>query len=146
MSERSWVLTPALENATVGDAMHDGVISCAPDTPATRLARIMANHHVHCLFVMHPAQGIAGKPYVWGIVSDLDLMRAVLHGEGDETADSLATEPMVTVKPDMPLTAAVALMVKNNVSHLVVVAPETLRPAGVLSTTDVADVFAWGEG
>ncbi len=146
MSQSSWVLTPSLEHATVGDAMHEGIISCPPETTATKLARMMANHHIHCLFVMHPAQSGSGKPYVWGIVSDLDLMRAALRGEGEETADALASEPMITVKPDLPLIDAMALMVNHSVSHLVVVDPETLRPVGVLSSTDAADVFAWGEG
>jgi CBS domain-containing protein len=145
MSRHTDVLTPCLEHATVGDAMHDGIITCPPETTATRLARTMATHRVHCLCVMHPPHDNSGKPYVWGIVSDLDLMRAALRGGTEEMADSLATEPVITVKPTMPLIVAVELMVKNGVSHLVVIDSETLRPVGVLSTTDVADVFAWGE-
>jgi CBS domain-containing protein len=95
--------------------------------------------------VTHEAQDESGEPYVWGIVSDLDLMRAALRGDETEAASALASEPMVTVKPDMPLKTAAALMVKNQVTHLVVIDPHTLRPVGVLSSTDVAEAFAWGE-
>ncbi|HLY48440.1 MAG TPA: CBS domain-containing protein [Solirubrobacteraceae bacterium] len=144
MSRQRDILTPSLKHATVGDAMRDSIISCPPETSATKLARTMATRGVHCLFVMHSPQDEAGRPYVWGIVSDLDLMRAALRGD-EETADSLASEPVITVKPAMPLIQAVELMVKNAVSHLVVVDPETLRPVGVLATTDVAEVLAWGE-
>lgn len=145
MPDRGEVLPLSLEHSTVGDAMHKGIVSCSPDTSAVKLARKMAQHHVHCVFVSHPSQDESGESYVWGIVSDLDLMRAVLRDGASERADVLASEPMVTVKPGMPLKDAAGLMVKNHVSHLVVVDPQTLRPVGVLSSTDIADAFAWGE-
>jgi CBS domain-containing protein len=103
----------------------------------------MARHHVHTVFVMHPPQGNSGEPYVWGIVSDLDLMHA-LGGDGTDTAGSLAHVPVVSVKPPMPLCDAGALMLKHGVSHLVVIDTETRRPIGVLSTTDITDALAWG--
>jgi CBS domain-containing protein len=143
-SKREGVLIPTIEHATVGDAMRPGIFSCSPDASAVKVAREMALHHVHCVFVMHPGQG-SEAAYVWGIVSDLDLMRAVLSGRETGTAGSLAREPMVTVRPEMPLVEAAALMVTHQITHLVVVDSETLRPSGVLSTTDVAEIFAWGE-
>jgi CBS domain-containing protein len=143
--KREDVLTPSLEHATVGDAMRPGIVSCSPEASAVKVARLMASHHVHCVFVMHAGHGDAQQPYVWGIISDLDLLEAALRPDPSETASSLAREPMITVKPETPMTEAVALMVKHRVTHLVVVESETLRPAGVVSTSDVADVFAWGE-
>jgi CBS domain-containing protein len=144
--KRESVLTPSLEQATVGGAMRPGIISCSPDTTAVKLARQMATHHVHSIFVMHPGEADPQQPYVWGIVSDLDLLQAALRHDPSASAASLAQQPMITVNPEMPLNDAAAEMVKHRVSHLVVEDRDTKRPIGVLSTTDVAEVFAWGEG
>lgn len=137
-------LTPSVEHARVADAMHPGIVSCPADATATKVARLMALHHVHCIFVMHRDFDGSGEPYVWGIISDLDLMEAVLRGDAATPAESLAHQPMVSVDPGMRLREACSLMVKHGVGHLVVV-DDARRPIGVLSTTDVADVFAWGE-
>jgi hypothetical protein len=37
-------------------------------------------------------------------------------------------------------------MAEHDVAHLIVVAPQTDKPVGVLSTLDIAGVLAWGEG
>jgi CBS domain-containing protein len=138
-------LTPSLAHATVGEAMHPGILSCPADATPTTVARMMATHHVHCVAVMKPAHDPPGGPYVWGIISDLDLVRAGLRLDGDDTAEVLAQQPVVSVKPTMSLTDACALMLANGVSHIVVIHPETLLPIGVLSTLDVAGILAWGE-
>lgn len=145
-SDRRGVLTRSLEHAVVGDAMHPGILSCPPEAAATKVARMMAAHQVHCIFVMRPEFAGSGDSYVWGIISELDLMEAVLRSDDAQTAGSLAHQPVVCVKPTMHLTDACALMVQHQVSHLAVVDADKPRPIGVLSTTDVADVFAWGEG
>lgn len=44
----------------------------------------------------------------------------------------------------MPLRDAGELMISRGVQHLVVVAPGTARPVGILSTLDVAHIIAWG--
>jgi CBS domain-containing protein len=45
----------------------------------------------------------------------------------------------------MELRDAAREMLKNGVSHAVVVHPVRHRPIGVLSTLDVAGVLAWGQ-
>jgi CBS domain-containing protein len=37
-------LTPAFEHATVRDAMHPGILTCAPEAPLVDVARMMASH------------------------------------------------------------------------------------------------------
>jgi CBS domain-containing protein len=135
---------PALEHATVADAMHPGILSCEPDATLTDVATIMANHHVHCVAVI----GISHEQpecFVWGIVSDLDLVRAGLANGSEVSARELATEPVVVVEPAMPLREAVREMLAHRASHAIVVDPAAKRPVGVLSTLDVAGVLAWGE-
>jgi CBS domain-containing protein len=141
---RGSYLMPSLRHATVADAMHPGILSCHPDAPLIEVARMMASNHVHCLAVV----GVSHQDPVcgvWGVVSDLDLVRAGLQEREEATARTLATQPLVTVEPTMPLRDAAELMLLDETSHLVAIDPEAGRPVGILSTLDVAGVLAWGE-
>jgi CBS domain-containing protein len=137
-------LTQSLQHATVADAMHPGILSCEPDASLTEVAKIMASHHVHCVAVV----GISHEEpecFVWGIVSDLEMVRAGISDGADETARALAKDPVVVVEPSMRLAEAAREMLARHVSHAVVVDPVAKRPIGVLSTLDIAGVLAWGE-
>ena len=138
-------LMPSLEHAVVSDAMHPGILSCEPDATATEVAQLMASHHVHCVAVV----GISHETpecFVWGIISDLDLIGARTRDEREATARDLAVQPLITVKSSTPLRDAGEAMLTNGVSHLVVTDAQTGRPTGMLSTLDVAGVLAWGTG
>jgi CBS domain-containing protein len=94
----------------------------------------MATHHVHALAVI----GVSHREPecgVWGIVSDLDLVRAGIRNGSDETARSLAAQPLLSVAPALPLREAAELMISNRASHVVVIDPATWRPVGTLSTS-----------
>lgn len=138
-------LMPRLEHATVSDAMHPGVMCCEADATLTEVARLMATHHIHSVAVMGIAHDAPREKLVWGIVSDLDLLRAGFAGGTDQRIGAIAKQPIVSVEPTLPLRDAVELMLGRDVSHVVVVEPATQRPVGVLSTLDVAGVLAWGE-
>jgi CBS domain-containing protein len=138
-------LTPSLEHATVGDAMHPGIVACSVDATVTDVARTMSTQHVHCVVVMHEAQDGADEPYVWGILSDVDLIRAGIRPGGEDNAGALAQQPTISVKTTVLLRDAADLMLTHGVSHVIVIQPETLRPVGVLSTLDVVGILAWGE-
>jgi CBS domain-containing protein len=125
--------------------MHPGILSCPADAALTDVARMIAAHHVHCVAVMGIAQDHSGESLVWGIISDLDLLRAGIRVRGDESAGALAQQPIISVKPTMALRDAGELMLTHGVSHLVVIDPERLLPVGILSSLDVAGVLAWGE-
>jgi CBS domain-containing protein len=135
-------LMPSLENATVGDAMHPGVLTCEADATAIDVARMMANHHVHCIAVTTGDEQ-AEEPS-WGIISDLDLIRAGVDSP-DQLASTMATAPVVNVERTTPLLEAARLMLTHRTPHLLVVDSRTRRPIGILSTLDVAGVLAWGE-
>jgi CBS domain-containing protein len=135
---------PSLEHATVSDAMHPGILACEPDATVSEVAQTMATYHVHCVAVI----GISHEEPecgVWGVISDLDLVRAgIRDGEGT-TARTVARQPVVGVEPTTPLREACEEMLTHGVSHLVVIETGTGRPMGILSTADVAGVLAWGE-
>lgn len=141
---QSTYLIPALADATVADVMHPGILSCPTDASLTEVARMMATYHVHCVAVMQAEANGSGDRYVWGIVSDLDLIRAAVEPAGPRDAGGLAAQPTISVKTAMPLASAADLMLRHAVSHLVVIEDQTLRPIGVLSTLDVASAIAWG--
>ncbi len=137
-------LMPSLEHARVADAMHPGVLRCDSEATLTEVARLMTNHHVHCVAV-GAARGADGERLGWGIVTDRDVLHAGLEGGGEALARELASHSFVTVAPDTPLRDAGELMLTRKVSHLLVVDPLSQRPMGILSTLDVAGVIAWGE-
>jgi CBS domain-containing protein len=134
-------LLPQFDHASVADAMHPGILSCDAGATVTEVARMMSTHHVHCIVVRVTRDG---SP-TWGIVSDLDVLRAGMRPDASGTAADLASRPAVAVRTTDPLREAAALMLSNDTSHVVAVDPETGRAVGVLSTLDVAGVLAWGE-
>jgi CBS domain-containing protein len=142
--QRGSYLMPSLQDATVSDAMHPGILACEPDASLQEVAQMMATHHVHCLAVV----GISHEEPpcgVWSVISDLDLVRAGVAGQEPPSARAIAQQPLLTVEPSMPLREAGELMLAHGISHLVVLQPETQRPIGILSTADIAGVIAWGE-
>jgi CBS domain-containing protein len=120
--------------------MHHGVLSCDREAPLSEVAETMARKVVHCVVVEN---GSADPGPPWGIVSDLDLVAAATVRELDEqTAGGSAASPVVIVGPDETLERAAQLMTEHGTTHLVVVDPRTRRPAGVLSTLDIAATLA----
>lgn len=140
-------LTPAFEKARVEDAMRHGVIGCPPSMPLRVVARMMATNHVHSVVIEGPEVDSAGRmtERAWGIVTDLDLLRAANEVEY-RTAGEVASVDIVTVEPSMPLREAAKLMADRGSSHIVVVAPLSGYPIGVLSTLDIAGNLAWARG
>ena len=133
---------PRLADVQVGDAMHHGVLSCTADTPLVEVARIMAEHRVHCV-VVHGGEmpGVSA----WSVVSDRDLMAAAAADRTDEpTAGAVAGTSVPCIGSREPLTRAAQLMAEHDVSHLLVVGDADGRPEGVLSSLDVAMVLAAG--
>jgi CBS domain-containing protein len=113
--------------------MQLGLFECTPETDLRSVAQLMVTKTIHCVVV-------AGDR--WGIVSDIDLMRALEPGLEDVTAGDVAATDFVVVRPDDSLEHAAQLMAEHETAHLIVVSPETGRPAGMLSTLDVARALA----
>jgi CBS domain-containing protein len=130
--------TPAYEHASAGDAMRPGLIVCLPETPLRTVAQMMAREHIHCIFVTADDS--------WSVVSDADLLRAAGEDLDLVTAGEVATSDVPTVLAAEPLERAAGLMTERQVSHVLVLEPDSRRPLGVLSTLDVAGILAWGRG
>lgn len=127
-----------LESVTVASAMTSGVINCPPETPLRGVARLMAEHRVHAVYVFDYGFEDDEAVAPWGLVSDLDLVAAA-RGEFDaQTARDAAVTPLVTVAANASLDRAAQLMSEYGVAHLAVLDPSSGRPVGVISTLDVA--------
>src|SRR6476659_7399584 len=125
-----------LGERTVGEVMRLGVVTCAPDTPLTEVARLMSAYRIHCV-VVGLSEDVHGTRLVWGVVSDLDLARAVASGQEATAAQVAATEP-VTASPFDTLTDVAQVMAEHEVAYLVVVDYKATEPLGVISTLDLA--------
>lgn len=124
-----------LHQVTVREVMHDGIVTCSPSADLEQVAAAMAEHGIHCLVAIDEGPPGEDDDRLWGVVSDLDLMRGV---ESPVTLDAgnLAELDVATVAPGDTLDHAARTMVRRGLAHLVVVADG--RPVGVISTLDIA--------
>jgi CBS domain-containing protein len=132
----------SLKAIKVSEAMATGVIRCAPHTPLRHVAVIMAERHVHAVYVFDYGEEDDVAPELWGLVSDLDLVAAARGDIDARTAHDAAVTPLIDVRSDDSLDRAAQLMSEYGVSHLAVLEPGTRRPIGVLSTLDIARLLA----
>jgi CBS domain-containing protein len=133
------VEAPAVK-PTVADAMHWGLVHCAPGATLREVATLMAEAVVHCVVVLEPP---GDDTALWGVVSDLDLVAAAtVRSLDDQRAGGTAMTPAVTTFPHESLEAAAERMTAHDVSHLVVVDDIRRRPVGVLSTLDLVRTLA----
>jgi CBS domain-containing protein len=116
--------------------MHHGILSCSDDAPLREVAAMMAEHRVHAVAVT-ARDGL--RPV--GVVSDLDITEAAANGEQPSALRAGVTKA-VTVSAGESLQRAAQLMSEHGVSHLVVVDAAGGYPLGVLSTLDIAAVYA----
>lgn len=140
-------LPPAVANATVEHAMRHGVLTCRPDTSMRHIARMMVSNGVHAVLVRGAGPGHPGGEEAWSVVSDLDVTRAAGRSvRGEQVVASDACGPALTARPEEKLTDAARRMADRHATHLVVLDEGTGEPVGVLSTLDIAAVWAWGLG
>ena len=126
----------------VADLMHRGIVSCTRTSTASEIAHVMISANVRTVAVMSPSPEPGHPPLIWGIVTDLNLLRALAEGQSQATAETLAGGQVIRVRPTQTISEAAAVMVGSGAHHLVVIDPDDLQPIGVLSTSDIAPVLA----
>lgn len=137
---------PAFERATVADVMRPGVMSCPPKTSLLVVAQTMTAHNIHAIVVNDiPSKLRAGDQIGWGMISDMDLIRAVPSGTRGRTAHEYARTEAVGIEPSATLVSAAALMITHDTAHLVV-SDDDGWPTGMVSTLDLAAALAFGRG
>ncbi len=119
----------------VADVMHSPVVTCGPQTPIRLVAQAMAEEQVHAVVVT----GI--ERTAWAVVTALDLAAAAATDSVKLVACDIAATASVTTTADTPLPAAARTMAEHQVTHLLVLDADG-RPAGIVSTIDIARTFA----
>jgi CBS domain-containing protein len=127
---------PPLDRIRVHDCMHHGILTCTADAPLGEVAGVMARHHVHAVALTNSD---SARPVA--VVSDLDVVAAAASGEEPTALQAAATEPL-TISSDEPLNHAAQLMTEHSIAHLVVLDAAAGYPIGIISTLDVASVYA----
>lgn len=128
----------------VADVMHRGIVSCARDSTASEIAQLMVAEGVHCVAVLSPSPEQGHPPLIWGIVTDLNLLRALAEDDSGASAETLAGGQVIRVRPTQTISEAANVMVHSGSHHLVVIDPDDRQPIGILSTTDIASRLASG--
>jgi CBS domain-containing protein len=126
-----------MDSACVEDVMHPGVFTCFFETPLSTVARVMATHKVHCVV------GFGAAPSdtrVWGLVTDRDIVAAAATDHVHRTAGTSAASEAVTIAPWETLRRAAEVMTERGLTHLLVMAPNSELPVGIISTLDIAGV------
>jgi CBS domain-containing protein len=79
MAEAGGAGSGALDDLTVADAMHTGVVALPPDTPVERAADVIRRAGIHRLLVMQDGQllGLVSTTDVTGAVADHRFSRQV---------------------------------------------------------------------
>ena len=128
-----------MEEQTVRDWMHPGVITCRPDTPVDQVAITMDEKDISALVVVNEADNAIG------VISRTDLVNArfiqpyLKHWRG-MSAEHLMSKPVISVSPDTRIKEAVAVLQERRIHRLVVVEQHAgrVRPIGIPSVTDLA--------
>jgi predicted transcriptional regulator len=125
-----------LDSILARDAMHAPIVACRPDTDLDQVAKVMAAQRVHAVIV----DGILDDRLVWGVVTDLDLIRVALNEFAPANAGQAARTEALTVDVDDDLALVARRLVEHACTHAIVLKEGV--PAGVVSTLDIASALA----
>ncbi len=118
----------------VRDVMHRGVITCWADEPLIDVAHRLHEYAINAIFVLEES----GRAE--GVISQTDLAKAYVRGNWQHrTAEEIMVTDIATIAGDIPLDAAVQIMLDKRVHRLLIVQGglRPNRPVGVLSLSDV---------
>lgn len=120
----------------VRDLMNPGLMQCQPEDTLGQVAKLLAQNHVHSLFIF------GDGPLPEGVITDYDVMAGEwLSGDPESlavmqkmTARDLMTSPVETVSGETPAREAADRMTRDSIRRLLVI--EEGRPVGVISVSD----------
>lgn len=85
---------------------------------------------------------VTDGPHLAGVVSDRDVLRALLRSPdaGNAAVSTIMTKDPVTVGPDAPISEAIHLLTSHRINCLPVVESDR-RVQGILTTTDLLNAL-----
>jgi CBS domain-containing protein len=110
--------------------MHRGVIGCKPSTSLDEVVRIMADTNVQVLVVIGPDEEALGT------ISQMDVIPYYNQDHKGMKARDVMRTKVIAVPPEMPLEAAIQIMVERGIPQLIVSerGDVGLRALGVLTS------------
>lgn len=114
----------------VGDVMSKGIVTIRPDETVRKVCEIMAKHDLSGLTVME-----GGK--VVGMVTQGDLVQMIANSQNPSSVQvkEIMGTKKVSISPDVDISEAAKVMVKNKVKRLPVLREGKL--IGVITQTDI---------
>lgn len=134
-----------ISNWRVSDVMSSPLRTCPADMTLVDAAALMASERIHFLALVDPAHP-DNDDEILGVLTDLDLVSALDHGPSSRQVSEVAGPPTDSIPADASLRVAVHEMRERRAHHLLVVAVNSGRPVGVVSTIDVAQALAVAPG
>lgn len=130
-----------VEGAAAAPTRIDEVMTCAvvtlsPEQSFQEALSLIARHRFRHLLVVDTESRLAG------VISDRDLLRFMIrepHWDSTPVAEVMRAHP-VTVRPETPLSTAIAEMLTRQINCLPVVDGEG-RVCGILTSTDLLRTF-----
>jgi CBS domain-containing protein len=119
----------------VRDVMSHAIVTCPPDAGLAAAARAMTERRSRSIVVVDADSGTVG------VITGNDLLSLYEAGASAATVADLMSPP-ITCDPGLSLSAAVELMVRNDIHRLVVVDSSHAAPLGVVSTADIVAEMA----
>jgi CBS domain-containing protein len=119
--------------------MHQGVMTCHPDTPVDEVAETLDVKDISALVVVDGAGDAIGVISRTDLVNGRFIQPYLKHWRG-MTAEHLMSKPVISVAPDTEIKKAVEMLHEKRIHRLVVVEATAghARPVGILSVTDLA--------
>jgi CBS domain-containing protein len=118
----------------VGEVMRTGLVRCTRQTTADQLAGLMRTG-AQAVAVIEDRGDLGER--VWGIVCDLDLVKAVAADDPRITAEALAATPIIRVRSDQTVQEAARAIVAAHVPGVLITEPTHGQPIGWLSAVDL---------
>lgn len=121
---------------TIHDLMHQGLMTCSPETSLGQVAAILNEQQIHSLVVSEQ------EDYPLGIISDFDLLagewlsvdEASLNAMRKLTARDLMTTPIETIDIGTSVREAAKRMTDRDIHRMLVT--EAGKPVGIISISD----------
>jgi CBS domain-containing protein len=124
-------VTVRVEEHRIVEAMHRGVIACAPEANGLSVARVMAAHRIHSVVV----KSDDGRPH---IVTDTELAAAIYAGRIQTCTAAEIARPAPVLRLSDSIAFALHSMDRAESTHAVVVG-HAGRALGVVSILDLVE-------
>jgi predicted transcriptional regulator len=122
--------TEVRDTRTVEQAMSGQFAFCFPNTSLAQAARMMAQNRLTELPVIVDQRSL-------GYVSYLDILQRYVKAQLNARAADIIRAPLPEVRPDLPLSDAVAVL-RESGRQLVLVTTSAGMPVGALTVRDAS--------